>query len=314
MQSIKRELQLQTSVIEAALCSNEITSASIGIDGWDWDGRAEDFKPSLAVMGVDANYMRTLELELLEGRWFEDGSTDETNVVLNEKAIRELNIKEPYIGQRFTGANGNGRIIGVVKDFHYKSLHKKIEPLILTGIFYNMITFKTQVGQSAQAIQAAKKIWTEFFPNDPFEYSFLDDSFNNLYRSDIKTSRLMLLFSVLAIVIALLGLLGLSTFAVERRTKEIGIRKILGAGVSDIVNMLSKEFLILVCIAGLIAFPLAYYLSDRILQGYAYRISIGWWIFTLAGVITLSLTLLIVGRQAFKAATANPVKAIMNGE
>ena len=203
-----------------------------------------------------------------------------------------------------------GEIIGVVKDFHHNSLHEKIGSLVFINKWHNVITFKTQAGQSAQAIQTAKRIWTDFFPNDPFEYTFLDDSFNNLYRYEFKTSRLILLFSVLAIIIALSGLFGLSTFAVERRTKEIGIRKVFGASVSDIVSLLSKEFLILVGVAMLIAFPLAYYLADRLLQDYAYRIEISWWIFALAGIITIVLTIITVGWQAVKAATDNPVKAI----
>ena len=174
--------------------------------------------------------------------------------------------------------------------------------------FYADNTLKLQMLMSK--LQSVKTAWITHFPNDPFEYSFLDDSFNNQYKTEIKNSYLMLLFSVLAIVIALLGLLGLSTFAVERRFKEIGIRKILGASVNNIVFMLAKEFLILVGIAMFIAFPLAYFWANKMLQDFTYRISIGWWMFAVAGIITVLLTLIIVGWRTVKAAMANPVKAI----
>ena len=228
--------------------------------------------------------------------------------------VREWNIREPYIGQRFNCAGIEGRIIGVVKDFHHKSLHEKIGPLVFVNMWHNMIVFKTQAGQSAQAIQAAKKIWTDFFPNDPFEFAFLDDTFNNLYRDDIKTSQLIFLFSILAIVIALSGLFGLATFAVERRTKEIGLRKVFGASSSSIVHLLTREFIVLVAVAVAIAAPVSWWAMNRWLENFAYRIHIGWQIFALAGIITLALTLITIGWQAIRAATANPVKSIMNGD
>jgi ABC-type antimicrobial peptide transport system permease subunit len=306
-QIMKRALQSQACIAGVTLHSAEITNVVHSIDFLDWDGRPEDFHPVIAIMGADADFRQTLGLELVDGRWFEeDGNEDEKNFILNETAIRELNIHEPHIGQRL----GEGRIIGVVKDFHYRSLHEKIGPLVFENNWYENITFKTHAGQSAEAIQAAKKIWKNFFPNDPFEFVFLDDAFNNLYKADIKTSRLMLLFSILAIVIALLGLFGLSTFAVERRTREIGIRKVFGAGIGNIVSLLSKEFLILTGIAIVIAFPLAYYCAGRLLEDFAYRIDIGWQVFAFAGIITLFLILLTIGQQAISAATANPANVI----
>ena len=312
LQTMISELQSEPAITSAALCSHEITAVFAFGSNADWDGREEDFNPRINLMGVDANYQKTLGLQLIEGRWFEEGNiSDEHNIILNETAIREFGIQEPYIGQRFHFGGQKGQIVGVVKDFHYRNLHERIEPLLIINQWSsNVMNIKSHPGQAAQAIQTAKTAWLTLFPNDPFEYSFLNDSFNSYYKSENKTSRMMLLFSALAIVIALLGLFGLSTFAVERRFKEIGIRKILGASVSDIVMMLSKEFLILVGVAILIAFPLAYFWADKMLQDYAYRIHIGWWMFALAGIITIALTLLTVGWKAIKAATANPVKAI----
>jgi putative ABC transport system permease protein len=153
-------------------------------------------------------------------------------------------------------------------------------------------------------------VWKEYNADYDFAYSFLDETFDATYKSDLRTGKRFTIFAVIALFISCLGLFGLVTYTAEMKTKEIGIRKVLGASVASIVEMLSKEFLILVGIAMVIAFPVAYYLLDKMLQDYAYRISIGWWMFSLAGVIVVVLTLLTVGWKAIKAATANPVKAI----
>ena len=173
-----------------------------------------------------------------------------------------------------------------------------------------MVTIKAFPGNHADAVQAAKSAWKQFFPNEPFEYTFMDDTFNRLYKSDILTSRLMLIFSILAIVIAVLGLFGLSTFAIERRTKEIGIRKVFGASIYDIVYLLSKDFLILVLISIAVASPVAWWVMEKWLTNYAYRTDIPWWLFVVVGGISLCIALLTVGFQAIKAAMENPVNAI----
>ena len=313
LQAMLSELQSEPAITSMTLCSQEITGVAGITRGADWDGREEDFQPFINLMGVDANYQKTLGLELIEGRWFEEGNiSDENNAILNETAIREFGIHEPYIGQRFHIAGKSGQIIAIVKDFHFRKLHERIEPLVILNQWHNMINIKTHPDKAEQAIKFARIAWGTHFPNDPFEYSFLDDSFKNLYKSEIKASLLILLFSILAIFLALLGLFGLTAFTIEQHFKEIGIRKILGASVSNIVFILSKEFLIIFGVAMLIAFPLAYYLADRMLQNYVYHISIGWWMFAWAGIITLILLLLTVGWQVAKAATANPVKAIKN--
>jgi len=169
---------------------------------------------------------------------------------------------------------------------------------------------KVAPGNTKQAIAAVEKVWKEYNADYDFSYSFLDESFDTMYKSDLRNGRLFTIFAVMAILISCLGLFGLVTYTAETKTKEIGIRKVLGASVSSIIMMLSKEFLILVGIAILIAFPLAYYLLDRMLQDYAYRINIGWWMFAASALIVIVLTLLTVGIKAFKAATENPVKAI----
>ena len=171
---------------------------------------------------------------------------------------------------------------------------------------------RTTANDASKAIAAVEKLWKQYNPEETFTYYFLDDTFNRMYRADIRTGRLFEVFSFIAILISCLGLFGLVTYTAEAKTKEIGIRKVLGASVRNIVTMLSKEFLILVGISILIAFPLAYYCLVKMLQDYAYHISIGWWIFAFAGIITIVLTIITIGWQAVKAATANPVKAISN--
>jgi putative ABC transport system permease protein len=202
-------------------------------------------------------------------------------------------------------------IIGVVKDFNFKDLHVNIEPMIFQ---YGGDMREMYVRLAPSAIQNTifeiEKIMKNYNPGAAFNYSFLSESFEKMYRSDIRTGRLFTIFAVIAILVSCLGLFGLVTFAAESKTREIGIRKVLGASVMGIVQMLLKEFLILVGVAMLIAFPLAYYWLDKMLQDFAYRIHLSWWMFALAGSITLALTLLTVTWKAVKAATANPVKAI----
>ena len=321
LQSIKHELQSYTTVQNVSLSSSHsIAQSTRAINGMaDWDGfddsgsRYRDFNIRIGNMNVDVDYLQTLGLTIVEGRWFDvNNSADRLNVVLNETAVKELNIKEPYIGQRFSVMDRQGQVIGIVKDFHFNSMHHKIGPMVLTNSedanLYVM--FKSQPGKMLASVEAAKQVWSNFFPNAPFEVTYTEDVFNNLYKDDTKLAQMVSILGILSVLISCLGLFGLVTFAAERKTKEIGIRKIMGASVADIVKMLLKEFLIMVGIAMLIAFPLAYYWLDRMLQDFAYRINISWWIFVLAGIITVVLTLLTVGWRAIKAATENPVKAI----
>ena len=316
LQSVKSELQKNPNITGAAVCDQNITNiGQMNSGSTDWDGRSSDFKPLVWMLSTDADYGQLLGMKLADGRWFnEDNATDRTNVILNQTAIRELSIREPYIGQRFDFMGMKGYIIGVVEDFHFRSLHEKITPLVMYHSFLTYgsyrVTIKTHPGNHAEAVQAAKSVWKRFFPNEPFEYSFLNDTFNQLHQSDIHISRLILIFSILAVVIAMLGLFGLSTFAIERRTKEIGIRKVLGASVPSIIYLLTREFLVLVAIAFVIAAPLSWWAMNRWLENFAYRIDITVWIFVAGAVISLVIALIAVGVQALKAATDNPVKAL----
>jgi ABC-type antimicrobial peptide transport system permease subunit len=191
-------------------------------------------------------------------------------------------------------------------------LHDKIGPVVISTADENNRTFliKAASGKIGETVASAEKVWKQFFPNEPFEYSFLNDEFEKIYRADRKSASLIWIFSGIAIFISCLGLFGLAAFTAERRNKEIGIRKILGAGLVHIVSLLSREFILMVLFAMIVAFPVAWLLMNKWLENFAYKINIGWWIFLLAGIIALLIALVTVSFQAIKAAVANPVNSL----
>ena len=204
-----------------------------------------------------------------------------------------------------------GDVVGIVKDFHYKSLHHEIEPLIImTGDWFAYFAIRIRSDDVTGTLSFLKAQWKEIAPNKPFDYFFLDDDYDKLYRTEEQIGTLFGLFSILAIFVASLGLFGLASFTAQRRIKEIGIRKVLGASVSNLVLMLSKEFAILVGIANLIAWPIAYYAMHRWLQDFAYRIDLEIWAFVWSGFLALFIALTTVSYQAWKVARTNPVDAL----
>jgi len=251
-----------------------------------------------------------MHLKVEAGRWFNTGKTDEHNVLLNETAVQLLHLPLPLIGQRFIHRGDTGVIIGVVKDFHYRSLHEKIGPMIISDHAGNGFYIKTIAGNTPAAIAAVQKVWQKFFPGIPFEYEFLDDQYNSLYKTEQQSSVLITLFAGIAILVSALGLLGLAAFAAEQKVKEIGIRKVLGASMQHIVSLLSADFLKMVVIASIIAFPIAWWAMNKWLQDFAYRISLSWWIFLSAAGIALLIAMVTVSIQSIKAAIANPVNSL----
>ena len=314
--SVKKELLAQNN-IEAVSLMNQ--GSVINMDGFssgdsnDWDGREKDFKPAIAFFYVDTCFKKIINLQITEGRWYETGNvSDQHNSVLNETAVREFNIRKPLIGQRFTSQGDTGVVIGVVKDFYYKSMHEKIGPVVIRSSEENNWSYlvKTSPGKIREGQQSAEKVWKQFFADEPFSYSFLDDEFDKLYRADHKTSALIWIFSAIAIFISCLGLFGLAAFTAERRVKEIGIRKILGAGMPDIVSLLSKEFIYMVLLSMIIAFPVAWWATNKWLENFAYRTTRSWWVFLFAGAAMVLIALLTLSLQTIKAAVANPVKSL----
>ena len=279
-------------------------------DVWrDKDGHSPNFGYAM----VDPGFLSLMDIPIVEGENFrEGGNMLSRGVVLNETAARLIGEGESVIGTILTFGGGDNEVTGVVKDFNFQNLRVEITPLVLHCLteWQPSLYVKAAQGKAKEAIAAVEKVWKEYNTDYDFEYHFLDETFDTMYKSDLRTGNLFTVFAAVAILISCLGLFGLVNYTAESKTKEIGIRKVLGASVTSIVLMLSKEFLILVGIAMIIAFPSAYYLLEKMLQDYAYRINISWWIFVAAALIVIVLTLLTVGWKAIKAATANPVKAI----
>ncbi len=311
--AIKQDLLMQSSIQNVSMANQSIENiGSYSTGSADWDGHDTLFNPKIAQLSTDADFINTMQLKMKEGRWFDKRTIDKNNVVLNEEAVKELKIHQPYIGQRFTWKGNVGQIIGIVKDFKYKSLHDKTGPLVVfqNPDWYNTFIIRIAPHSASQAINSLQNTWKKMLPGSPVEYSFLDDSFNELYKDDRLTSTLILVFAIIAIAISCLGLFGLATFTAEQRSKEIGIRKVLGASVTGITQLLIKDFLKLVIAAIVIASPVAWLAMSRWLQDFAYRINVSWWMFALSGLFAVVIALVTISFQAIKAAIANPVTSL----
>ena len=306
--SIRTELSRIPSILGVTATSMSLSNVTSLYEISDFEGSEVENLRTIMVR-TDNDFFSTMNIPLLAGRSF-GISPHEDDIILNETAVTHLGITDP-VGKTCMIDGRKRTVIGVVQDFHFKSLYTPIEPLIIMNDNQkNVLYVKASNADIPQAISAVENIWKQYNPNLPFLYSFLDDEFQTVYKTDIQSGVLFRIFAILAIFVSCLGLFGLVTYAAETKTKEIAIRKVMGASVSGIVKMISKKFMILVGIAMPIAFLLAYHLSGKILRDYAYRIDIGWWIFAASAVIAIVLTLFTVGWRAFKAATANPVKAI----
>jgi putative ABC transport system permease protein len=308
---IKTELLKNTAIREVSCASEEIVDVTNTHAIPDWEGKMTDVTLNHGRLWADSSFFNTMRMTFVEGGGFTHSAEEE--FVINETAIKAMGMEKPVVGKWMVASGGiRGTIVGVVKDFHFSNFRNEIEPMVIRPSNVGALFIRTTANDASKAIAAVETLWKQFNPEDTFIYSFLDDTFNRMYRSDLLTGRLITVFTLIAVLISCLGLFGLVTYTAEAKYKEIGIRKVFGASVSDIVTMLSKEFLMLVGIAMLIAFPIAYYWIHTLFQDFAYRISIGWWIFALTGVITFLFTILTVGWKAIKAATANPVEAIKN--
>jgi len=280
---------------------------------------AAEKKVDLSSFIVDESFVPALKLKLLSGRNFSQAFADSASVILNETAAKAMGWKDP-IGKYMVYPGGNNtrfKVVGIVKDFNTESLRSIISPYALfytTSKTYTIptsyVVVKIKAGDYNKAVGNVQELWKKFMPTSPFEYTFLDDQYNSLYRADQTISSVFTVFTFLSITVACLGLLGLAMYTAERRTKEIGIRKVLGASVNNLVAMLSKDFLKLVIIAAMIAFPVAWYAMRQWLQDFAYPTTMNWWIFGGGAGITLVIALLTVSFQSVKAALMNPVKSL----
>jgi ABC-type antimicrobial peptide transport system permease subunit len=309
-ETLKKDLSYNPDIVSVTIANGSPCNFMYSVSKFDWEGKKEGDIVLFYLFGVDVDYAKTFQLELKEGRFFStEFSTDNTSVVINEQAAKIMDFKDP-IGKTISRNGLKLRIIGVLKDFHFQSLHSKIEPLIMQLNEGNFCMIRIKPDKITSTVDYINKTIKSY--NLPYKINvrFLENDYDNLYRTERRMGKIFGYFSLLAILISCLGLIGLSSFMAERRTKEIGIRKISGAKSVEIFYLLSKEYIILVIISIIIACPVAWYLMNRWLQNFAYRISTSWWIFVLAGSIALLIALLTVSFQSYRAASRNPVEAL----
>lgn len=309
--AVKAELLKQPGIL-AVTRSNQNVVRFGGISGDnDWDGKAPNSTFIVHPIAVDKDLISFFNMQLVAGASFTGAVSDTGRYILNEAAVKEMGLKDP-IGKRFRLSSINGKIIGVVKDFHYASMKEKIAPAVFwyAPKYFNIIYIKTTTKDAQKAIAAAQTQFKQYNGEYPFSYAFLDDIFNGLYKSEQQEGALFNYFSIIAIMISCLGLLGLAAFTAQVRTREIGVRKVLGASVGRIVGLLAQDFIRLVFIAILIATPIAWFAMHNWLQAFAYRISLNWWIFAIAGATAVVVAFVTISFQSLKAALTNPVKSL----
>ncbi|MFC2156675.1 ABC transporter permease [Acidobacteriota bacterium] len=314
--SFKETLRQESGIIDVS-GANMLPGMGFSNIGFGAEGVEQSFTLNMGI--CDQDYLKTLGLEMKQGRFFsKDYPSDANAAVINEKALELMGWDDP-IGKKINNWSqnrGNFTVVGVVKDFHYESFHQKIRPfaLFLAGGYYNrphrVIAVRLGTGDLTRTIAAIENKWTEFAPANPFEYSFLDQDYDNLYVNEQQTRKMFTAFSFLAILIACLGLFGLASFIVDRRTREIGIRKVLGASVPGVVSLLNGSFLKWVLLANFLAWPAAFFIMRGWLQNFAYRIDLSLWMFVPAAVLALLIAMATVSFQTVKAAFKNPADSL----
>lgn len=310
-EAVKAELLKQPGILDVTRSNQNIIRIG-GISGaTDWDGKEPNSTFIVHPIVVDKDFISFFKMKLVAGRSFTGEPTDTAHYILNEEAIREMGMKNP-IGKRFKMGDINGTIIGVVKDFHFATMKEKIAPSVFwyQPKWMSSLYIRTTGRDAPKAIAAAEAQFKQYNGQFPFDYAFLDDIFNHLYRGEQTEGTLFNYFAGIAILISCLGLLGLATYTAQVRTREIGVRKVLGAGVGRIVGLLAQDFIKLVGIAIVVATPVAWYAMHRWLQDYAYRITIGWWVFVAAGFIAVIIAFVTISFQTIKAALMNPVRSL----
>ncbi len=323
----KQELFRNELLRNSAISGVSATSNLLGGGDWgmpfSYEGSGDENRFSARVLVVDPNFVETLGMQIVDGRNFSYEFTTDISAayILNESAVKQIGFDNP-VGKSFgrpTERNEQGKwdyekgsVVGVIKDFHFRSFHEEIQPMVLFMIpeWFSYLSVRIRPENISTTIDFVEKKWHEFDPNRPFDYFFLDEIFDQMYRAEQRFGNTFVAFSVIAVVIACLGLFGLASFMAERRTKEIGIRKVLGASIINIVSQLSKDFTKWVIFANLIAWPVAFFVMTKWLQNFAYQVGMSLDTFLLAGVLALLIALLTVSFHAIKAAISNPVDAL----
>ncbi|MEB2778521.1 FtsX-like permease family protein [Algoriphagus sp. D3-2-R+10] len=310
--TFKQEAQKVPGILEISQMSSRPLRLENTTGSVEWEGKAPDTKPVFVQVAVGYDFVKTMQSTILAGRDFSENHADSTNYLINEKALKILGYQDP-IGMPLTFWDIKGTIVGVVKDFHFNSLHVPIEPLVIRlnkGYSWGVALIRTDPEKTSEVIESLEVLHKSLNPDFPYAYQFADDEYASLYSSEQVVKKLSGYFAFLAIFISCLGLLGLVIFSSEQRAKEVGIRKVLGASVTQITALLSKDFMKLVFAAIIISAPLAYFVMNDWLEGFEYRITIQWWVFIAAAAGAVIIALLTISVQAIKTAVANPVKSL----
>lgn len=310
--AVRTELLKQKGIADVTWSDGNIIDVGNQTGSNSWDGKEPGETIMISPIKVEKDFIPFFKMQLVAGNGFTGiPASDSTHFILNETAVDAMRIKDP-VGKKFKLWETEGTIVGVVKDFHYASMRTKIKPAVFYAqtVKNGQLYIKTTGQETSAALAAIETQWKKYNAGFTFHYSFLDDKFESLYKSDQRTGLLFNIFSTIAIFISCLGLLGLAAYTAQVRTKEIGVRKVLGASVGGIIQLLAKDFIKLVLIAIVIATPVAWYAMNKWLQDFAYKIDIGWSVFAIAGLLAIIIAVLTISFQSVKAALANPVKSL----
>ena len=311
-ETVKQELLMNANITRVTRTSQLPTYVASSTSGWDWAGKDPENTVLMHWVSVDYDYIETFKMKMAEGRFFsQEFAADSDVAVVNERAVEIMGMESP-IGKRLSTGSTDLTIVGVVQNFHFKPIQTEIEPMVLLMMSerYNVMVLRTEPENISETIDYVEGVYKKFNPETPFAFQFLDERYDNLYRTEERMGKISRYFALIAILISCLGLYGLASFVAEQRTKEIGIRKVLGASIPGIFLLLSKNFVILVGISILIACPVGYFLMKNWLQNYAYHTSLTITIFMFAAIVAIAIVLLTVTYQAIKAAIANPVDSL----
>lgn len=313
LDAYKSELEQHPLTANFTLTNIIPTNVMSGSFDVAWEGKDPNNQPVIPNLDVSESFFKVFQMKMAAGRAFStDFRGDSSNYIVNEKLVKMMGLNAAEaVGKPIALYGKKGTIIGVVKDFNFKPIQQAIEPLIMRLNNYGgNVMVRTQPGTTEATIKVLEQITTSLNPEFAFSYGFLDQDLDNLYKGEQRMGSLFNLFALLATFISCLGLYGLSAFMAEQRFKEIGVRKVLGATVFSVVYLLSKNFIKLVLIAILIAMPIAWYTIDSWLNGFAYRINIGWIVFIFSALTTIAIALLTISYESIKAASSNPVKSL----
>lgn len=308
---LKETLSAEPSITSVNTASDTPINVLRGTGTVEWEGKDPAFMPIFAFMSIDPTFIPNFGIKIKDGRNFNGSPSDSIYFMLNETAIKQMDLKNA-VGKRIKVEGREGEVICIVKDFNIASVHETIRPLILASRpqTNNIVLVKTTGESAKRALEVTQDLWKKYAPDYPFEYKFLDEHYNEQYKSDQQTEFLFNFFAGIAIIISCLGLLGLVSFTAEQRTKEIGVRKVLGASVASITSLLSRDFLKLVIVAIVIAVPVAWFFMEKWLDNFAFKVALDWKLFLLGGLLTIVTALATISFQSIKAALANPVKSL----